>query len=159
MGPVFVEALFIFFGYVVVHIFISRITNGGFLIRNAAITFVGYFSVLLPLFFRANIMGLSLAIVFEILFWSAYIIALVCAINSVSLRMMDDILQSTELKLSLEQLTKGSGDENSIEPRIRLMERNGWLSIDATEEIRLSSSAKLLAIATLALRRIFKLDH
>ena len=149
----------IFTVFVLVHIIISRLTGpSGFMIK-VSVTFLPFLCSPFVVQFLEPFFGAQQAqkwicagVMFSL--FNMYVVALVCARNSVSLRIMDEML-SVNRGMSLDDLEKSYSERESVSSRLELMVRNGYLSRGADEMIEISEKAKKMARITLVIRNIF----
>lgn len=115
----------------------------------------GAFSFLLLQFF-AGMHGNSerlLSAFFAVSFWCTYVLVLVAARNSVTLRIMDEIAASPGI--SAKALAQHFPTEEGLNTRIFGMAQSGFVRLIGPEEFELSFKARLIAVCARALQKLF----
>ena len=162
MNLIFVTTL-LFASFVLVHIVLSRLTGPrGFMVKVSATfmpflisPFVGSF---LDSFFGGQQAQkwICAGILFSL--FNMYVVALVCARNSVSLRIMDEML-TVNRGMTLDDLEKTYSERESVSSRLELMVSNGYLKRGPGEEIEISEKAKRMARITILIRAILGITN
>jgi len=85
--------------------------------------------------------------------WCGYVVALVCTQNSVSLRILDEMF-SAQRGLSFGDIEGVYSEEESVESRLALMEKNGYV-LRTGPSIEITEKAKFFVYATTIFRNVF----
>ncbi len=88
-------------------------------------------------------------------FWCLYMLALVAARNSVTLRMMDEIDRANSL--TTDGLNSIVPDEKNVAVRIAAMEAGGLFDRDPNGGIKVTSKGVLIGRIAIFLQRLFSI--
>lgn len=147
---------FVFFlAYAAAHILLCRFMSPAFFIRKAAYLWL-CIVVAAHGFSADNFYGFSLGLFFSFSFWCLYILVLVAARNSVTLRMMDEI--DLEGELSRSALGQRFQDKHSVEARLCLMEQNQIVSRNSAGQTCLTPKGRRFAKLAMLIRRVFGIE-
>lgn len=141
----FLVLLLSFAAFVLAHILLLQIVGPDKFIRNGGL-------LLLPFLFLP-FLSIGMKLIF-ISLWNMYMFALICARNSVSLRILDEVLRAPAETLSKPELLDRFSDRESLGSRLELMQKNSFLHRVAGGEVELSAKGKLLARGILLARAI-----
>lgn len=90
--------------------------------------------------------------------WIFYVVCIVNVRNSVSLRMMNEIMKSPGGLRELEIESRYS-EEKSVQDRFEVMVRNGWIRMLPNREVEITSKAAKAAKITLFFRKVFSAEN
>lgn len=131
--------------FALTHIVLLQMVGPNKFIRNGAVLMLP-FLCLPELTVGAKLIFVSL--------WNMYMFALICARNSVSLRILDEILRSPGEALSKPELLERFSDRESLASRLELMQKNAFLRPVGGGEVELSAKGRLLARGILFARKL-----
>ena len=153
MSEVFVESFKIFLVYAFAFTLLARLgSRSGFLKPMVLlwILTIAVASITHPL---PTAEAKALFYFFAFTFFGLYVLAVVVAKNSVTLRMMDEIERGAGLTRS--QLRACFSDSESVDARIEMMQRGGILTRNKDGTIKLLPKGARIGKAALFVRRIF----
>ena len=158
MSALFIDAFYIFGAAVIVHLILCRFTRrSAFMKKAMAILLAALASgAYLSVGSGVGAVLFTWGLIFS--FWMMYLVALISAQNSVSLRMMDEIDCSPRHTISLEELSKKYSDQDAVLSRLNTMQRNGLVEQKNGEWYQVTAKAGRIARLTLALRKFFSIE-
>ena len=152
---------FLFTLFVLVHLGISRMTGATGFMKKIILVFLPFFIApffvdkVCPSFFHALAVDPSLRWICSavlVSLFNVYMIALVCTRNSVSLRIMDEMVTANR-GMNLDDLEKVYSERESVSSRLELMEGNGYLRRGPGEMIEITEKARKIARITIGFRK------
>ena len=90
--------------------------------------------------------------------WFSYLICFINLLNSVTLKMLDDIANSPTMKLHYNDFDSYFTEEGALESRIKAMEVNNFITRD-WDLVKLKLKGSVLASIILLIRKIFSISE
>jgi hypothetical protein len=154
MTTAFHVALFSFPLYVILHALIGHLADKSSFLSRATLLW-GIFAFSFTLLMAQSAGMALLGAAFSFTLWGFYMLVLVHARNSVSLRMMDEI--DTAGTLSLDELNARMSDEESVRARLKGLAEGGLL-VQSGNSYSVTGKGRALGLAASVIRRIFSMD-
>ncbi len=138
----------LFFGFVFLHILFLKVFGKAKLILRS-------FFLLSPFLVYLAVSASLVDIWVLLSFWIMYMVSLICSTNSLTLRIMHEISKTPEGELSEQELERKFPQRESLEARLKLMQKSGWLLPGKPDEMILSSKGLLLGTFVSRMRKVF----
>lgn len=153
----FFKALLVFIPALPLHILLCRFTGSTkFMLKSLLL---GFFMGILFLIYQYQ--SSSFDIVSLYLFSTLWLIYLICSINllnSVTLKMLEFIANSTSRKMHYNEFDRHFTEEDSIGSRLKAMEDNNFITQNE-DSVKLKVKGEILASIVLVIRKIFSIKE
>ena len=90
--------------------------------------------------------------------WFSYLICFINLLNSVTLRMLDDIANSPSMKLHYNDFDFYFSEEDALESRIKAMEVNNFITRDR-DVVKIEIKGSMLATIIIIIRKTFAISE
>ncbi len=153
MSQPFADAALVFALQLAAHLMTSRFVKNPVFVKFSVLLFAASALVASPWLFRAGLgRGLFACALFASL-WVIQMVALISGMNSVSLRMMDEVDRAPGRALEEQTLFSRITPEASVRARVDTLIKNGILVSGPEGTIQLARPARALASVARAIRR------
>lgn len=153
----FTEAFLSFSAAVSLHILLCRFTSQKqFVLRHLVFGLFIFFVLLLYQIKYRKIDFVSLYIFTSL--WMIYLIFLVNLMNSVTLKMLEYISNSSSMKVHQRELDSQFSKEDFMTSRITAMENNNFISCSG-DIVKLKTKGVILALMIIFIRKIFSITE
>lgn len=158
MSSLFFIGCVLFVATVLVHFAFTHIRSSHY-VRNGYLVAIVVGAASLPVLASLRPWALGFVYLQFIILWNLYLIFFINLMNSVSLRMMGEILASPTRSLSLDQLSQVYSDDEALESRLHALARNGFILDRSEQGFTLTPRGALLARVLAASRWCFGIER
>ncbi|MDD5456360.1 MAG: hypothetical protein PHV30_04925 [Candidatus Margulisbacteria bacterium] len=158
MSILFLTAMVLFCVYVALHLVVTRIYgNRSYLIKAYSIFLAISILLVKPLLDRFGVLNAIIIYFNLVLFWNLYLTFFINLMNSISLRIMLEINESSQKKLTYQNIKNLYNNEEILGKRINELAINKFIKI-SENYIDLTGKGKILAGFLHYLRNIFSIN-
>ncbi len=143
---------------VVAHWGLTHLSHNRLYVRNAFLLFGAVCLAALPIAVRFGPIGFLIVYSALVILWNSYLVFFINLINSVSLRIIDEIDRSPNQSLSLSEVENAYSDKEALELRLKALAMNGLFIDEGAKGLTLTPKGTMFARGLELARKVFGID-
>lgn len=159
MGRLFIIGVALFTAAVLGHLLLTQVVHSRHYVRNGYLVAVVACVASLPLLAPLGALARVFVYLQFAILWNLYLVFFINLMNSVSLRMMIEIRQSSSGSMSLTQLQGVYSDGDALEARLHALMQNGFIREPGPQGFTLTPRGLILARVLAVSRWCFGIDR
>ena len=143
---------------VAAHFALTHVIHSQRYVRNAFLVFAAVCVAALPVAVHFGAIGALILYASLVILWNSYLVFFINLMNSVSLRMINEIDRSPMGSLSMAAVNALYSDEEALEARVAALVRNGFLIDRLGDGLQLTNKGAIFARFLEGARNLFGID-